>query len=63
MHRMVSPPGQAEKGCVIGIDHISGLVDLARKNMSSDGIILGTAVGSGKIRGVDVVLGDGRQGK
>jgi protein-L-isoaspartate O-methyltransferase len=44
----------APQAVVIGIDHLPGLVNLARTNLSKDGVILGTAI--------DIVCGDGRAG-
>lgn len=62
MHRLVSPP-TGPAGLVIGIDHLSGLNDLARTNMLADGIQLGLSTGpEGKQSGVDIVTGDGRNG-
>lgn len=43
---------------VIGIDHLPGLVDLAKENLKKDGIELGSDGGI-----VKVVLGDGRIGQ
>lgn len=42
---------------IVGIDHLSGLVDLGKANLAKDGIELGDKEG-----GVQVVLGDGRKG-
>lgn len=43
---------------IVGIDHIPGLVDMARANLAKDGVRVGDVQG-----GVDVVLGDGRLGQ
>jgi len=43
---------------IIGIDHLQGLVDLAKENLSKDGVKLGTAEG-----GVEIICGDGRLGE
>lgn len=53
LHRLVGPTG-----LVIGIDHLPGLVTLSKRNMTNDGVPLGVRDGIG----VEVILGDGRQG-
>lgn len=77
IHRLVSPVSSSStgQGLTIGIDHLPGLVDLSRKNITSDRITLGlkearspSSEGEGEDKGkrsaggVEVVLGDGRQG-
>jgi hypothetical protein len=56
---------------IIGIDHLPGLVDLAKSNLARDGVALGSAhdasngtngSGMGGVGRVEVVLGDGRKG-
>jgi protein-L-isoaspartate(D-aspartate) O-methyltransferase len=46
-------------GLVLGIDHLSGLVQLGRRNLEQDGVTLGLS----DLTGVDVMLGDGRKGE
>jgi protein-L-isoaspartate(D-aspartate) O-methyltransferase len=47
----------APHATVVGIDHLQGLVDLAKENLGKDGVKLGATEG-----GVKVILGDGRKG-
>jgi protein-L-isoaspartate(D-aspartate) O-methyltransferase len=47
----------APSATVVGIDHLPGLVDLAKANLAKDGIQLNNEAG-----GVQIVLGDGRKG-
>ena len=42
---------------IIGIDHIQGLVDMAKENLTKDGIKLGA-----EGQGVEIICGDGRLG-
>lgn len=48
----------APQATVVGVDHIPGLVDMARRNLAKDGVRVGAVSGA-----VDVVLGDGRLGQ
>lgn len=47
----------APSATVVGIDHLPGLVELAKANLAKDGIRLNREAG-----GVQIVLGDGRKG-
>lgn len=47
----------APKARVVGIDHLPGLVELAKENLRKDGVKMGDSSG-----GVQIVLGDGRLG-
>ena len=47
----------APTATVVGIDHLPGLVELAKANLAKDGIQLSNEAG-----GVQIVLGDGRKG-
>ncbi|ORY23041.1 protein-L-isoaspartate O-methyltransferase [Naematelia encephala] len=47
----------APHATVVGIDHLQGLVDLAKNNLTKDGIKPGTGEGQ-----VEIVYGDGRLG-
>ncbi|CAE6437347.1 unnamed protein product [Rhizoctonia solani] len=56
-HHLVNPTG-SEGGKVVGIDHISELVDWSIENLRRDG--LGAHIESGAIK---MICGDGRLGK
>ncbi|KAL4072507.1 protein-L-isoaspartate O-methyltransferase [Scleroderma yunnanense] len=62
LHNLVSPPPSptqphTPQGKVVGIDHISELVEWSKKNLEKDG--LGHALRDGRI---EMVTGDGRLG-
>ena len=57
-HHLVSPGEGQPTGKVVGVDHISELVDWSVENLKKDG--LGPALESGQI---EMVTGDGRKGK
>lgn len=56
-HHLVSPPSAEKKGIVVGIDHVTELVDWSIENLRRDN--LSSALDS---RDVQIVAGDGRQG-
>lgn len=45
---------------VVGIEHIEELAAQSKENLGADGVQLGSAEGGG---GVEIIHGDGRQGK
>jgi len=57
LHYLVSPGNGQPVGKVVGIDHISELVDWSVENLKKDG--LGPALESGR---VEMIAGDGRKG-
>jgi SAM-dependent methyltransferase len=57
-HHLVSPGNGQPAGKVVGIDHISELVDWSVENLKKDG--LGPALENCQI---EMVVGDGRKGK
>lgn|ERR1700753_3736716 len=57
-HYLVSPGDGQPAGKVVGIDHISELVNLSVENMKKDG--LGPALESSQI---EMIAGDGRKGR
>lgn len=57
LHHLVSPGNGQPVGKVVGIDHISELVDWSVENLRKDG--LGPALESGQ---VEMIAGDGRKG-
>jgi protein-L-isoaspartate(D-aspartate) O-methyltransferase len=57
-HHLVSPGDGQPTGKVVGIDHITELVDSSIENLKNDG--LAPALDSGQI---EMVTGDGRKGE
>ena len=57
LHYLVSPGNGQPVGKVVGIDHISELVDWSVENLKKDG--LGPALENGQI---EMIMGDGRKG-
>ena len=58
LHYLVTDLDSGVSGTVVGIEHISELVDWSRTNLQRDG--LGTALDDGHIK---MIVGDGRQGQ
>jgi len=56
-HHLVSPDGDSNSGKVVGIDHVSQLVEWSISNLKRDG--LNQALSEGK---VEIICGDGRLG-
>lgn len=57
-HHLVSPGNEQPTGKVVGIDHMTELVDWSVENLKRDG--LGPALESGQI---EMITGDGRKGR